>query len=44
MTASLTFEYANEGIRVTAVAADDKEVPLKKYFVMVNRQLKKKKD
>ena len=25
MTASLTFEYANEGIRVTAVANDDKE-------------------
>ena len=25
-TASLTFKYANEGIRVTAVAIDDKEV------------------
>ena len=32
MTASLTFEYANEGIRVTAVAADDKEVPLRKIL------------
>lgn len=32
MTASLTFEYANEGIRVTAVATDDKEVPLRKIL------------
>ena len=32
MTASLTFEYANEGIRVTAVATDDREIPLRKIL------------
>ena len=32
MTDSLTFKYANEGIRVTAVATDDKEVPLRKIL------------
>ena len=32
MTDSLTFKYANEGIRVTVVATDDKEVTLRKIL------------
>ena len=32
MTDSLTFKYANEGIRVTVVATDDKEVTVRKIL------------